>query len=63
MSAENDGSADFKDRSERHWEKKEKQQPLLERSDAKCQRTKIQMQVRELTCKTCTLYSSELVRM
>lgn len=41
MSTETDGSADFKDRSERHWGEKKMQQPLQEQSDAKCQRTKI----------------------
>lgn len=43
MSAETDGSADFKDWSERHRgkRKKKKEQPLQEQSDAKCQRTKI----------------------
>lgn len=44
MSTETDGSADFKDWSERHRgkrKKKKKQQPLQEQSDAKCQRTKI----------------------
>lgn len=35
------------------------QQPLQEQSDAKCQRTKIQMQFREPTCKKCTMQSSE----
>lgn len=38
---------------------KKKQQPLLKQSDAKCHRTKIQVQFRELTCKMCTLWSSE----
>lgn len=37
--AQTDGSADFQDRSGRHWKKK--QQPLLKQSDAKCHRTEI----------------------